>query len=97
MRPHPPEPPGAAEPAWCLLLRYAATDGVPARSLRIAAVVGTLLNFINQGDAILGAAPVGWTKLLLTFAMPYAVSTYGAVAFQLGQRNRAMQTDGPLP
>ncbi len=95
MNPRPLEPTGVAELAWRLLMRSAATDGVPACSLRIAVVVGTLLNLINQGDAIFGAAPVDWVKLMLTFAMPYAVSTYGAVAFRWGRRNHAMQTDGP--
>ena len=75
------------DPPWRLLLRFATTDGVPARSLRVAAVVGTALNLINQGDAIVGPAPINWTKLLLTFAMPYAVSTYGAVAYRWSQRN----------
>ncbi|CAH0495506.1 nitrate/nitrite transporter NrtS [Novosphingobium sp. CECT 9465] len=50
------------------------------RSLKVAVVVGSALNLINQGDALFGTAPVNWFKLLLTFAMPYAVSTYGAVS-----------------
>jgi hypothetical protein len=49
----------------------------------VALVVGTALNLINQGDAIVGANPVNWPKLLLTFAMPYIVSSYGAVALQM--------------
>lgn len=50
------------------------------RSLKVAVVVGSALNLINQGDAVFGTASVNWFKLLLTFAMPYAVSTYGAVS-----------------
>ncbi|MEP6868219.1 MAG: nitrate/nitrite transporter NrtS [Novosphingobium sp.] len=46
----------------------------------MALIVGTALNFINQGDAVFGVAPINWLKLVLTFVMPYAVSTYGAVA-----------------
>jgi hypothetical protein len=72
-----------------LAARYAASGGVPARSLRVALVVGTLLNLINQGDALFEAEPLNWWKLLLTFAMPYAVSTYGAVSFRLAQRDLA--------
>jgi hypothetical protein len=72
-------------PAWRLALHCATADGVPARSLRVAIVVGTVLNLINQGDALWGGLPVNWLKLLLTYAMPYAVSTYGAVAFRLNQ------------
>jgi hypothetical protein len=56
------------------------TDGVPARSLKVAIIVGTALNAINQGDALFGDASVNWFKLMLTYFMPYAVSTYGAVA-----------------
>lgn len=63
-----------------LVWHLASSDGVPLRSLKVALVVGTALNLINQGDALFGAAPVNWFKLMLTFAMPYAVSTYGAVA-----------------
>jgi hypothetical protein len=83
-----PPPGDASEPRLRLLVRYAASDGVPARSLRVALVVGTLLNLINQGDALLKYAPVSWFKLLLTFAMPYAVSTYGAAAVRWSDRTR---------
>jgi len=48
--------------------------------LKIAVVVGTVLNLINQGDALVSEADINWAKLMLTFAMPYAVSTYGAVS-----------------
>lgn len=76
-----------------LLWHYASTDGVPARSLKVALIVGTALNFINQGDAIFGQAPISWLKLGLTFAMPYVVSTYGAVAARWNGRT----TMPPLP
>ena len=54
--------------------RCAVSDGVPRRSLYVALVVGTILNLINQGDAILGEAPINWLKIVLTisFPMPYA-------------------------
>lgn len=74
-------PPAPSRPrALWLAWRLATSDGVPVRSLKVALVVGTALNLINQGDALLGPASVNWFKLMLTFAMPYAVSTYGAVA-----------------
>jgi hypothetical protein len=63
-----------------VIWRLATSDGVPRRSLKVAIVVGTALNLINQGDALWGEASINWFKLALTFAMPYAVSTYGAVA-----------------
>jgi hypothetical protein len=59
------------------------SDGVPKRSLIVAVIVGTILNLINQGEAIVGDAPVNVAKLLLTFAVPYCVATYGAVSYRL--------------
>ena len=66
-------------------LYFATTAGVPERSLKVAVVVGTALNLINQYDALFGAVALNWLKLCLTYAMPYAVSTYGAVAFRMAQ------------
>ena len=63
--------------------KYAVSNGLPLRSLSVALVVGTILNLINQGDAFLGAAQVNWIKAALTYMVPYAVCTYGAVSHQL--------------
>lgn len=50
------------------------------RALRVSAIVGTLLLAINQGDLILaGGAPPLW-KILLTFAVPYGVSSWSSAA-----------------
>jgi hypothetical protein len=46
-------------------------------------VVGTILNLINQGDALFGPGPINWVKVLLTYLVPYVVSTYGAVSYRL--------------
>ena len=72
--------------AWTAC-RCAVSDGVPRRSLYVALIVGTLLNFINQGDAFLDAGSINWIKLILTYLVPYAVCTYGSVSSQL----RALQ------
>lgn len=69
-----------AEGGWREALRFAVEGGVPKRSFRVALVVGTLLNLINQGDALLGAGAIAWPKLLLTYLVPYCVATYGAVS-----------------
>ncbi len=67
------------------------SDGVPKRSFIVALIVGTILNLINQGDALLGAASLNVTKVLLTYVVPYCVATYGAVSYQL---NMARATHG---
>jgi len=68
-----------------LACRYAVSDGGPRRSFFAALVVGTVLNLINQGDVLFGGAPVNWFKIILTYCVPYAVSTYGAVSVQIRQ------------
>jgi hypothetical protein len=61
---------------------YAISDGVPRRSLIVALIVGTILNLINQGDTMLAGLPPNLAKLLLTYLVPYLVSTYGAVSYR---------------
>ncbi len=68
---------------WRAACRCAISDGVPRRSLVVALVVGSVLNLINQGDALFAGRPIDWLKILLTFAVPYCVSTYGAVSYHL--------------
>ena len=63
--------------------RYAVCDGVPRRSFVVAVLVGTILNLINQGDALFDGGSINWIKVLMTYVVPYAVSTYGAVSYRL--------------
>jgi len=70
------------------ICRYCVSDGVPRRSLVVALIVGTILNLINQGDALFGDGLVNWTKIGLTFAVPYFVATYGAVSYRIGVTSR---------
>ncbi len=65
------------------VIRLSLADGIPASSLRVAIVVGVILNLINQGDALLGLARPHWVKMILTFIVPYCVATYGAVSYRL--------------
>lgn len=69
-----------------LIWQLAVSDGLPRRALLVALVVGTILNFINQGDALIGAAKLNWGKMFLTYLVPYCVCTYGAVSTRLGDR-----------
>ena len=73
---------------WRAACNCAISDGVPRRSLVVALVVGSVLNLINQGDALFAGRPIDWLKILLTFAVPYCVSTYGAVSYHLKMLNR---------
>lgn len=61
--------------------------GIYRRSFRVAVVVGTLLNLINQPQALFGVVlldsqgmhQLDVTKALLTYAVPFLVATYGAL------------------
>ena len=73
------------------ICRCCFSDGIPRRSFYVALIVGAILNVINQGDAIFGGRRFDWTKLLLTFLVPYCVATYGAVAALLQRREPARE------
>lgn len=70
------------------LLVLAASDGAPRRAFWVAVVVGTVLNLINQGDALLGGRHVDVLKLALTYLVPFAVSTHGAVTARLAAQKQ---------
>jgi len=58
------------------------------RTLRIAAVVGTLLSLINQGSVIFGgdATTVTWLRVCFNYFVPFCVSSTG---FLSATRRRA--------
>ena len=58
---------------------------MPRRSLVVALIVGTVLNLINQGDALFGGGHLNLTKIILTFVVPYCVATYGAVSYRMSR------------
>jgi hypothetical protein len=52
-------------------------------ALRTSVFVGSLLNLINQGDALFGTAPIDLFKLGLTYVVPFCVATYSATSITL--------------
>ncbi|CAD6880555.1 hypothetical protein [Methylomonas albis] len=77
------------------LHRTAIRLGIYRRSGKIAFVVGTLLNLINQPQAVLGLLFLDYPAMqgldviraLLTYSVPFLVATYGALtALTLHQR-----------
>ena len=62
-------------------LRIAARSDVRNRALKVAALVGTILVAINQGETVLAGnfTPALVAKILLTYGVPYGVSTYAGV------------------
>lgn len=64
-------------------LVLAADEKTMIRAARLALVVGPILVLINQGDTILIGNQPDWMKVMLTFAVPYCVSTWTSVAKDL--------------
>jgi|GEM_PF-1325872 len=58
---------------------YFTQPSVVKRAAVVAIIVGTILNLINQGDNFI-AQTVTWWKVILTYMVPYCVSTYSSAA-----------------
>jgi hypothetical protein len=56
------------------------------RAITVAAVIGTLLTVINQGDVLVTGrlSSLGLLKIGLTYLVPFGVSVYSALA--MGRR-----------
>ncbi len=77
---------GSAAPGF---LAICMARGIVRRSFIVAVVVGTIINLINQGDALVGGGALNWWKIAFTYCVPYCVATYGAVAARLEMQRRA--------
>jgi len=62
--------------------KTACSRRIVMNALRIAVVVGTVLNLVNQGQAIMAGFGVSWIHLLLNYAVPYCVATYSATRIE---------------
>jgi len=67
------------------ICRIALERDIVISSLWVALVVGSILNLINQGEILLSfqLGELNWLKFILTFAVPYLVSTYASVRIRL--------------
>lgn len=68
-------------------LHHARSRAVVRTAIGVSLVVGTALTLINQGDLLFGQGSVNVVKALLTYAVPYLVSTHGAVTARMHLQN----------
>ena len=56
-------------------------EDVVRRSLKVASIVGTILVLINYGDRLIAGTMdmTAWIKSMMTYCVPYCVSTYASV------------------
>ncbi len=52
--------------------------GTPKKAAMTALIVGTTLAAINHGDVILAGEVPPMAKILMTYCVPYCVTTWGA-------------------
>ena len=59
------------------------------RSLKVAAIVGTILVFINYGDRFFPPNLNGsdWVKIMMTYCVPYCVATYSAASTMVADKS----------
>ncbi len=60
------------------LLQCAGTRPVITNALKLALVVGSCLNAINQGPQLWQGEGVEWSKIALNYVVPYLVASYSA-------------------
>lgn len=68
------------------LLQMACSARIAKSALRVSVAVGTVLNLINQGSAILAGTGIFWFHLLLNYLVPYCVASYSAAKNEIVRR-----------
>lgn len=68
------------------LIQTACSAKIVKSSLRIALVVGSILNLVNQGSAILAGTGISWIHVALNYFVPYCVASYSAAKNELTPR-----------
>lgn len=79
-----------ARPAVNAWLEIALRRDVVRRSVKVASLVGTILLLINYWDRLLPYTldAAAYTKIALTYCVPYCVSTYASVSATLAQTHQ---------
>lgn len=65
------------------LLLTACQRPIVIAALKIALVVGAILNLINQGGRVMEGLPPSWFHVALNYLVPYCVSSYSAARNEL--------------
>jgi hypothetical protein len=66
-------------------------DGTPRKAFLTALVVGSILTVINHGDNLIAGDWPPVIKVVLTYCVPYCVTTWGAATGKLAQWRRSVQ------
>jgi len=77
---------------WC---RLALRRDIVRRAFLVTMVVGTILAVINHGDTLFDGTTrfPAYIKILLSYLVPYGVSTYSSVQAALGDERTTPDSD----
>ena len=72
-------------------LEAATQRPIVIKSLKVAAIVGTILVLINYSNKFfpLDLAPSDWIRMAMTYCVPYCVSTYSAATTLLDRETKS--------
>jgi len=70
------------------LIQLAFGEGTTKKAFFSALVVGSILTGINHGDMILSGEYPPWLKVMLTYFVPYCVTTWGAITGKLTRQRK---------
>ncbi|MFN3915827.1 MAG: nitrate/nitrite transporter NrtS [Aquabacterium sp.] len=72
-----------------VFLRTACTPHIMRNAVKVALVVGTVLNAVNQGAHVWRGEPISWWQVAMNYLVPYCVSTYSAVKNEMKHKGQS--------
>jgi len=67
-------------------IKTALSRHIVINAFKIAMVVGTLLNMVNQGERLLQGGTISWLHLMLNYLVSYCVASYSATKNEIELR-----------
>lgn len=75
------------------LFRTATRPHIVKSALKVALVVGTVLNLINQGERKLSGESIAWMHAILNYFVPFWVSSYSVAKNEMARGDNVMSTE----
>lgn len=75
-------------------IKTALSRHIVINAFKIAMVVGTLLNMVNQGERLLQGGTISWLHLMMNYLVPYCVASYSATKNEIELRESNDCTSG---
>ena len=76
-------------PTTKAIFQLAASQKIRRNAIKVAIVVGVILNVINQGPVFWNGEKISWIHVLLNFLVPFCVSSYSATKNQISHAESA--------